>query len=46
MKQYIPLGEVITKASVERCGGNQFPILSITMKDGLVLQDELDDGLS
>ena len=40
MKQYIPLGEVITKASVERCGGNQFPILSITMKDGLVLQDE------
>ena len=40
MKQYIPLGEVITKATVERCGGNQFPILSITMKDGLVLQDE------
>jgi type I restriction enzyme S subunit len=40
MKQYIPLGNVISKASVERCGTAQLPILSITMKDGLVLQDE------
>ena len=40
MKQYIPLGDVISKASVDRCGNAQFPILSITMKDGLVLQDE------
>ena len=40
MKQYIPLGNVISKASVDRCGDRHFPILSITMKDGLVLQDE------
>ena len=40
MKEYIPLGEVIEKASVERCGERVFPILSITMKDGIVLQDE------
>ena len=40
MKQYIPLGNVITKSSVERCGDRVFPILSITMKDGLVMQDE------
>lgn len=40
MKQYIPLGSVISKASVERCGDRQLPILSITMKNGLVLQDE------
>ncbi|MBR3741620.1 MAG: restriction endonuclease subunit S [Clostridia bacterium] len=40
MKQYIPLSRVISKASVERCGDRQLPILSITMKDGLVLQDE------
>ena len=40
LKQYIPLGNVISKASVERCGKRQLPILSITMKDGLVMQDE------
>ena len=40
MKQYIPLGNVISKASVERCGKRQLPILSITMRDGLVMQDE------
>ena len=40
MKQYIPLGKVISKASVERCGDRQLPVLSITMKDGLILQDE------
>ncbi len=40
MKRYIPLGDVISKATAERCGGRQLPILSITMKDGLVLQDE------
>ena len=40
MKEYIPLGDVITKASVERCGDRDLPILSITMKDGLIMQDE------
>lgn len=40
MKQYIPLGDVIAKTSVERCGKRQLPILSITMRDGLVMQDE------
>ena len=40
MKRYIPLGDVISKASVDRCGTAPLPILSITMKDGLVLQDE------
>lgn len=40
MKQYIPLGRVISKSSVEKCGNRQLPVLSITMKDGLVLQDE------
>ena len=40
MKRYILLGDVITKSSVERCGERQLPILSITIKDGLVLQDE------
>ena len=40
MKKYIRLGDVISKASVERCGNREYPVLSITMKDGLVFQDE------
>ena len=34
------LGDCISQAQVERCGNNQYPVLSITMQDGLVLQSE------
>ena len=37
---YIQLGDVISAAKVERCGENDFPVLSITKSDGLVLQSE------
>ncbi len=40
MTQYIPLGSAISKATVEKCGDRQLPILSITMSDGLVVQSE------
>ena len=34
------LGECISQAHVTRCRQNQYPVLSITMQDGLVLQSE------
>lgn len=37
---YIRLGDVIATAKAERCGGNDFPILSITKSDGIVLQSD------
>ena len=38
--KYIRLGEVISNAKCARCGENDFPILSITKSDGIVLQSE------
>ena len=32
------LGDLITPAKVERCGNRDFPVLSMTMHDGIVLQ--------
>ena len=32
------LGDLITPAKVERCGDREFPVLSMTMHDGIVLQ--------
>ena len=37
---YILLGDVIATAKADRCGENNFPILSITKSDGIVLQSE------
>ena len=37
---YIQLGDVIATAKVNRCGENDFPVLSITKSDGIVLQSE------
>ena len=34
------LGDCISAAKVQRCGEQEYPILSITMKDGIVLQSE------
>ena len=38
--RYIKLGEVISPAKVERCGANDYSILSITKNDGVVLQND------
>ena len=37
---YIKLGQAISRAKVSRCGDNDFPVLSITMKDGIVMQSD------
>ena len=37
---YVQLGDVIAAAKVNRCGDNDFPVLSITKSDGIVLQSE------
>ena len=34
------VGDVITKAKTERCGDSEYPVLSMTMHDGIVFQDE------
>lgn len=34
----VKLGELISKAKVERCGGRSFPVYSMTMHDGIVEQ--------
>ena len=38
--QYIKLGEVISSAKVDRCGDNDYPVLSITKSEGLMLQSD------
>ena len=38
--QYIKLGEVIQSAKSERAGDGDYPVLSITKSDGIVLQTE------
>lgn len=43
MTQYIKLGELISKAKVERCGENKYPVLSMTMHNGLMFQSERFD---
>lgn len=37
---YIKLGQTISRAKVSRCGDNDYPVLSITMKDGIVMQSD------
>ena len=37
---YSKLGELITPAKTIRCGDGKYPVLSMTMRDGLVFQDE------
>ena len=34
------LGDIITVADLEKCGNRAFPVLSMTMHDGLVLQTD------
>ena len=34
------LGELISKAKTERCGDRSFPVLSMTMHDGIIAQSE------
>lgn len=34
----VKLGELISKAKVERCGDRSFPVYSMTMHDGIVEQ--------
>jgi len=36
----ITLGEVIKPAKVVRCGDGEYPVMSMTMHDGIVLQSE------
>lgn len=40
MTKYISLGEVISSANVERCGNRKYPVLSMTMHNGIVLQND------
>ena len=37
---YIPLGDLISKAKVDKCGSRVFPVLSMTMHDGIVFQND------
>ena len=37
---YIALGDLISKAQVEKCGKREFPVLSMTMHDGIVFQND------
>ena len=38
--EYVQLGDLIVAAKTNRCGDNDFPVLSITKNDGIVLQSE------
>ena len=40
MKKYTILGDLITSAKVVRCGKGNYPVLSMTMHDGIVLQSD------
>ncbi len=37
---YVALGDLISKAKVERCGSRIFPVLSMTMHDGILFQND------
>ncbi len=36
--EWVRLGELISKASIERCGDRKYPVYSMTMHDGIVEQ--------
>ena len=38
--EYVQLGDLIVTAKTNRCGDNDFPVLSITKNDGIILQSE------
>ena len=38
--EYVQLGDLIVAAKTNRCGDNDFPVLSITKNNGIVLQSE------
>ena len=40
MNEYTMLGNLISPANVIRCGKNSYPVLSMTMHEGIVLQSE------
>lgn len=40
MKQAVELGSIISPAKTVRCGDRKYPVLSMTMHNGLVFQDE------
>ena len=40
MINYATLGSLITPAKVIRCGNDSFPVLSMTMHNGIVMQSE------
>ena len=37
---YVALGDLISKAKVERCGSRIFPVLSMTMHNGILFQND------
>ena len=40
MERTVELGTLITPAKTVRCGDGVYPVLSMTMRNGLVFQDE------
>ena len=38
--EYVQLGDLIAATKTNRCGDNDFPVLSITKNDGIILQSE------
>ena len=38
--EYTTLGELVSKAKAEKCGSRTFPVLSMTMHDGIVFQND------
>ena len=40
MERIVELGTLITPAKTVRCGNGTYPVLSMTMHNGLVFQDE------
>lgn len=40
MNKYMSLGDTISSAKVERCGNENYPVLSMTMHNGIVLQND------
>ena len=42
MKEYplVPLGTLISQAKKVRCGEEDYPVLSMTMHNGLIFQDK------
>ena len=40
MNKYMSLGDIISSAKVERCGNGIYPVLSMTMHNGIILQND------